>query len=193
MRRIYTVILSAFLGVFVGIGCRSWAGRSSAPVPAPVPAAVSEGKPAQPVGDAWSLPDPFGGASAASGKVEEKKERLNPVYEDELFVRGYVARGRRVNVLLSDGSVISEDVKELKTVSRTHIELAGKRYALRCFSPVVKEDGLAPVEASTEAAAGGVPVAAPADGERSVASDEGSWARGSDGVARLKERQTIGR
>jgi hypothetical protein len=182
------LLLGSFVGLLVGalgfVGLRA-AGLVGAPAPAvevpppPAPAPVE--------------PEPF-----AARAVAAEKERLNPVYEDVLYVRGYVARGHRVNVLLSDGSVISEDVKELRTVSRTHVELAGKRYALRCFVPVSEAAPGQPAGNGQRADVAGEseqvsPVSAPSASERAGMADEGAWARGPDGVARLKEKQTIGR
>lgn len=63
----------------------------------------------------------------------KKAAPINPVFTEELEVRGYAKRGDELawNVVLSDGSVLTEQDAELSFVGRKHVVINGKKYAFK--------------------------------------------------------------
>lgn len=72
---------------------------------------------------------------------------------DERSVVGYVARNGRVNVVMSDGVIYTEDDPELEHVYRTSVVISGRRYPIKSGgwgSPQIgqaKAPAVAPLEA----------------------------------------------
>jgi len=125
------------------------------------------------------LPAAAAADSAAAAPAEEEPPAAR------LAVSGVARRGRMITVTLTDGSVWTEGSPELERVDRAGAVIAGKR--LPFVRPAAKPVQAVPAPApAVAAAAAGAPAAA-------AAADEGSWLRGADGVARLREKQTIGR
>lgn len=138
-----------------------------------------------------------------------KEEPVNPVFTDaRIWVRGYVQRGNRINVMLSDGSILSEGITELTLVSRTYIVLAGKKYPiLQPIQQDTEKEGASVLTKRAGAIIRGDTEATPAQQEtgisRSVAQPglsrndpapgAGSWRLDNDGVQRLVAPQTIGK
>lgn len=138
-----------------------------------------------------------------------KDETVNPVFtDDRLWVRGYIQRGNRINVMLSDGSILSEGITELTLVSRTYIVLAGKKYPiLQPIQQCIREEGTGVSKKRAGARTWGITEEAQAQQDAGItqlgetpglsrsatAPGGGSWRTDPDGVQRLVSPQTIGR
>jgi len=103
-----------------------------------------------------------------------------------VWVTGYVARGDRINVTLSDGRTLTEVGGDLARIERNFVETpTGERFYL---GRKLSISGLpAPKAAPSQVVASPPPVKA---AQETV--DEGAWVRGADGVSRLKVRPVIG-
>jgi hypothetical protein len=108
----------------------------------------------------------------------------------DLWVTGYIRRGQRWTLSLSDGRTFSEDDPAVSLVGVNFAVVDGRKVYFRR-----QRSGSAPAPAADPLpapAADPLPVS-PASAPVVAASDEGAWVRGSDGVARLREKQAIGR
>jgi len=102
---------------------------------------------------------------------------------DALHVVGYVAGRGRITVTLSDGSQLTERDSSLVRIDPRFVELSdGRRLPIRPRVESVSRV-VPPVAAVVPS-----PVAVSTS---PVLRDEGAWVRGADGVARLRERETI--
>jgi len=105
----------------------------------------------------------------------------------DLWVTGFVRRGQRWTLSLSDGRTFSEDDPSVSLVGVNFAVVDGRKVYFRR-----QRVGQVP-------AVGAVPPAdtSPATQRQETPAtpvvDEGAWVRGADGVARLREKQTIGR
>lgn len=103
--------------------------------------------------------------------------------QQQVWVSGWVLRGERINVLLSDGRTLMEGDGILARVERTYIETKeGERFYLaRPASPVI------PAATVVAGPALNQPMAAAFASSASTSQQLGSWIRGEDGVLRLRE------
>lgn len=132
----------------------------------------------------FSLPVP----SVTSDSKEKPKGQPSPIEaqyraevpEDPLTVTGWVMRGLRVNVQLSDGRILTERDAEYAHLERNALHLkTGQRIFI-----VPRRPKSSPASNAPE-----LPVAAPADGVKpagaTVPAVQSSWEVGFDGVSRL--------
>lgn len=116
---------------------------------------------------------------------------LEPIYADgtpekPIWVTGWVTDGRRINVQLSDGRVITEEDSELAKVSRNAVRLrTGQRLFIMGRRPLVNEAGpVQPVAPDAPAAA---------QAEQSSREVSGAWRLDGDGVYRLVTPSSVGK
>lgn len=64
-------------------------------------------------------------------EVEKAAQPTNPVFPEGLEIRGVVGKPGRVNVYLSDGSVLTENDVELGGVTRNSVVISGKKYPIK--------------------------------------------------------------
>jgi len=128
-------------------------------------------------------PESSGMSSRAPHRTATEEPSAPPV---EVWVTGYVARGDRINVTLSDGRTLTEVGGDLARIERNFVETpSGERFYL---GRKLSLSGL-PVPPPVSSPAPVVSVPAKATQEPV---DEGAWVRGVDGVSRLKVRPVIG-
>jgi len=123
---------------------------------------------------------------------------LEPIYADEtperpVWVTGWVTNGRKINVQLSDGRIMTEEDSELAKMARNAAHLrTGERLFLMARRPVV-------LSLSVPGSAPAVPVGTPTDKETATtlppppSAPALSWQTHSDGVQRLVNQSAIGR
>jgi hypothetical protein len=104
---------------------------------------------------------------------------------DQARIRGYVVKGGKVNVLLSDGRTLTER-DGLTRVSRNSVEIDGETFWLADSkdkpAPSVPPQSSAPVDSTGEKPVGLPPAPKP---------PESSWETADDGVSRLKATETL--
>jgi hypothetical protein len=107
------------------------------------------------------------------------KEPLNPVFRDmPLEARGWLVGMGKAQVLLSDGSILTEKDAELTEIRRNSVTIAGKRYALKA-APRVEAPMPAKENASEAKKTGNAAIAA---SNASDASASGFLVGGSGGA-----------
>lgn len=128
-------------------------------------------------------PLPSGGKRGGGAKGPGSAPDLGVTVEQRLHVVGYVAGRGRVTVTLSDGTQLTERDSSLVRIESRFIELSdGRRLPIR---PRAGDSlRVAPPVAPVVVAAG-----AGASSPALESRDEGSWVRGADGVARLRDRE----
>jgi len=100
---------------------------------------------------------------------------------------GYVAKGGRYNILLTDGRTLSEDDGTLVKAGRNFVETKdGQRYWWR--KPDYAAPAAAAVPVRPAAAAVQVPKSSP---PAQPEEPQGSWITGEDGVSRLREKPSL--
>lgn len=150
------------------------------------------------------------GINSPSEKIRSPKRVIetvqdSPIEETKLWVRGYAVGRGQLNVLLSDGRVLSEGDGILARIERNYIELRDGRRIYR--QPSAGSGArVAPVRSDTEVPTVALPVSpigSRSGGLRSAGQDslsepvtpppqqQGSWVVGSDGVQRLRERPSF--
>lgn len=133
------------------------------------------------------LPSPL-----SSEVVHEKPTMLPPVTAlppaaERRRVRGYAIRGDRVRVLLDDGVTLSEDDDDgIQSIRRNKVRVNGETLYL---VPAVDRPALAPAVMPPPSAS--AVVAAPSVPPPPAANTEDRWVTHSDGVSRLKSRETL--
>lgn len=178
MRSILRLLLSALLGVFFAWVTTSIFSRGKAEKPQIVDTRKNDEKLAiadpqkTPPLKTNDLPAPSPGQSQAPDR-------------SQVNVRGYVVKGGKVNVLLSDGRTITER-DGLTRVSRNSVEIEGQTLWLA----EAKDRPSAPSHSQQSIAA-----KMPGENDNSLppppAPPESSWETGSDGVSRLKHAETL--
>jgi len=116
--KILMLLVCVLVGVGAGLGARAVFADDAAPP------AVFQGPPLPVV--ATPAPDAPGRRD-----VKEADAPLNPVFVAPLEVRGVVWKGKKINVVLSDGSVLTERDTELEVVERNSVRIAGKKYPIK--------------------------------------------------------------
>lgn len=115
------------IGVGARFALRSYEGQSKLP---PASTAAPLVAPADSVVGALAMPQIR--SAAPSPPVLDPP---NPIYHEELYCRGYVARGDRINVAMSDGTVITEKTalqgKGLEIVDRERVVVGGRVFAIK--------------------------------------------------------------
>lgn len=131
-------------------------------------------------------------AAVVSG-ADVERERVKPAASaalapvaaaptEPLTVRGYIVRGKRLNVVLSDGRTLTERDRELTEVTRAWVMVDGQRVFLR-----------QPADGPAAAAPAGQPaiaVVSPAV-DTAMSRVAGAWRLDWDGVWRLVDRETL--
>lgn len=128
-----------------------------------------------------------------------------PTEETKIWVRGYAVGRGQLNVLLSDGRVLSEGDGILARIERNYIELKDGRRIYR--QPSAGSGAkVAPVRSDTEVPTVALPVSpiggrsgglqstrqdAPSAPVTPPPQQQGSWFVGDDGVQRLRESPTL--
>lgn len=152
-----------------------------------------ENPPAVAVAEKKSAPALERKVSESVGETERKAVAPGDgVQSAPLWISGYAVRERKINVVLSDGRILSEGDDSLGQVWRTHAIVDGvKVYRKPYQKPAAAIEGLTAPGVSV------VPKADQFEGRRSetVAAQgeaSSSWVMGSDGVQRLRAEQRIG-
>ncbi len=119
--------------------------------PSPSPAAPSGGEFRRPGSSLNSL---------IAKPVGVESDRLNPQTESDLYVRGMVIRGDRVNVSLSDGRTLTEGSAELQSIERGAVNLrsGAKLWVRAAPRPAGAGGGSPPDRRRAEAAADAIAV-----------------------------------
>jgi hypothetical protein len=113
-------------------------------------------------------------------RVERSESRSD---RDQVRVRGYIVKGGKVNVLLTDGRTVTER-DGLSRVSRNSVEIDGETLWLA-------EAKDRPERSSQPAVAADLPGAQTPALPLPPAVPESSWEMASDGVSRLKQTETL--
>jgi len=182
------ILIAIVAALIVGLGVRALNSPAVQEITAPAPSyseshaetvALAEAKAAE--------------LKAKSGLVGP----VNPAFTEPLEVRGYVVRGKRANVILSDGTTWTETLGGLELIERSHVMFRGKAYAIRGSGAKG-----APVRPDTEVPGVAIPVitdrspivaeeftgpAARANESTPPLQQQGSWYVDRDGVNRLRE------
>jgi Zonular occludens toxin (Zot) len=144
--------------------------------------APPNGSTVKPASGLFSAPD----ASAVESPLEPILSTSVP--ERPLYVTGYVAKGSRINVQLSDGRVITEKDAELARVERNAVHLvSGQRLFVMARLESVDESSTAK---PAEVPAANASTVAPRD---NVGQAVGAWRQDPDGVYRLVNPGSIGK
>lgn len=128
---------------------------------------------------------------AAAAASSEEAAAASSEEAARLAVSGVARRGRMITVTLTDGTVWTEGSPELERVDRAGAVIAGKR--LPFVRPAASKSGAAALASAPAPAPAVAAATSGAPAPAATMADEGSWHRGADGVARLKEKQAIGR
>lgn len=148
-----------------------------------------------------------GQSNSLEASSDRPGRRDDSTVESERWVVGYIARNGKVNVVMSDGVVYTEDDEELERVNRTSVVISGKRYPIKNGTPQIgyRQQGAgakrAPERRDTEVPDVAVPVitgrnptvaeqserpAAAANESTPPPQQHGSWYVDADGVNRLR-------
>lgn len=117
------ILIAIIAGVLAGLGVRALNSPVVKEITAPAPS-YTESHAAT-----VQLAEQKAAELKAAGKAEPVP--LNPAYTEPLEVRGYVVRGKRANVVLSDGTTWTETTGGLELIERSHVVFRGKTYAIR--------------------------------------------------------------
>lgn len=137
-------------------------------------------------------------APPARGASEDSRvvpAPLEPIYVDDrperpLWVSGWLIRGNKLNVQISDGRVLTEKDPEVAKLERNALHLrGGQRLFMR--PPEVRGSVVGPPATAGASAAPGV--VGPDGIERPAASVASSWRMDEDGVQRLRNPSSIGK
>lgn len=174
MRKFLRLLLVALLGAAVGLGMRRVVhGKSDRP-----DREKTENFANRPDGEKSekqaNRPDDEKTENVVNRPDREKPASVEK--QPELWVVGYIAAGRRLNVCLSDGRVLTESDESLGRVTRSFAEVDGRRVYLRVPEPRGKSEPRAVAQVEDKTASG------PAAGVVL-----GSWRQDPDGVNRLVE------
>ena len=192
----FRVILACVIGSAIGSLASCMRSRPQAPAPSP----AAEIKPAP----SSAVPDLLASVSRDSQsspgeKVKGVPAPIEPIYRDDrperaFYVTGVVRRGRRVNVQLSDGRILTEEDPELRGSADLHRQAVLLATGQRLFimpgmasaEPDAPTASLAPVSNSSS---GGVVQDNATSGDSSS-----SLQKGADGVYRFsRSSSSIGR
>ena len=83
-------------------------------------------KPMAPVAAVHPVEPPAGDFAEAPAPVSRPSKGQRPA--EPLRVSGYVVRGAKVNVVLTDGRTFTEQDKELQRVARNSVTIDGQKY-----------------------------------------------------------------
>lgn len=146
-----------------------------------------------------------GPSTALQTQVVESVPPPPQVVMPEVWVTGYVVRGDRINVTLSNGTVLTEDGDGLERVTRSAVMVSGVRLPIRGspgsgvkVTPVRPDTGVPGVavprdtgpERAVEMKSSGL--TGSANEPNPPPQQQGSWVVGSDGVARLRNSESVG-
>lgn len=135
---------------------------------------------------------PGGGGAVSSDAVSTAAAEVDQPLASVVWPTGYLRRGRRVIVVMSDGTTRTDRDTELEAVERNSITLSGRKLFLRSRWPLGSGDGASPVRAEPVALASLPPSSTAIPGKGSgEGSVSGGWVMGADGMERLRQPAVV--